>query len=155
MGSTMNLGVPGSATLDQRQLYRLDTVNLVLAKLASLELRNYRFLDRVARIAYADGEFYFVPADPRQQTVRMDGNVEGVARVWRGFKFTRPDMNLLRALAAFVLEKRKVEGGLLAGAIMVNFDQDRLAPVRCRYDVVVDAFRFAGVFTKTDIAADR
>lgn len=153
MQSTQALEVPGSTVLDKRQLYRLETANLVIKKLAELELRHYRHADQVARISYHDGQFVFHPADPRQQPVRMDGNVKGASRVWKGFALTRPDMVLLRSLMAYVLSGRKIEGYRLAQAIQANFNVDHLGPVRCRYDVMIAAFRFASVFAQTEIPA--
>jgi len=147
----VTLEVPGSTALDERQLYRLETANLVLKKLAELELRNYRDGTRVARISCHDGQFVFHPADERQPVVRMDSVVEGEARIWRGFAFTRPDMVLLRSLMAFVVSGRKIEGHRLANAIVINFAVEHLDPVRCRYDAVLQAFRFASVFTQTAI----
>lgn len=151
MQPTKALEVPGSTVLDTRQQYRLETANLVLKKLAELQLRNYRHADQVARISYHDGFFVFHPADPRQQLVRMDDSVEGEARVWKGFAFTRPDMVLLRSLAAFVLDGRKISGWRLVHAVMINFGVEELAPVRFRYDAVISAFRFANVFAQTDL----
>lgn len=151
MGSVIAAAVPGSTPLNSKQQHRLGTANLVLAKLAALQVRNYMRNEHVATIKVSErGDFYFCPADPELPKVRMDAYVKGKDRIWPLFRYTRHDMAFLRALAVFVLEGRKVPGKLLATVIVVNFNQDTLAPVICRYDAVVSAFRFAAVFSDTE-----
>ena len=142
---------PGSAPLTTKQQYRLGTANLVLQKLAELELRNFKHGPFAARLSVtAAGTFHFHLADPAEKPINMDAVVQGPHRLWPGFPYTRSEMIFLRALAAFVRDGVKIAGRVLAAVFCNSFAVDCLAPVQWRYRAAVDAFRFAGVFSDTE-----
>lgn len=142
---------PGSAPLTQKQQFRLDTANLVLKKLAELELRNFKHGPFASRLAVtAAGTFHYHLADPGSASINMDCAVQGPHRLWPGFPYTRSEMVFLRALAAFVRDGVRITGRVLAAVFCNSFVVDSITPVIDRYRDAITAFRFAGVFSDTD-----
>lgn len=139
---------PPAEVLDDRQLHRLGTVHLVMARLSTCGGRAFGVEGEPATLEFRpDGRFHYHPGHPKATPLMIEGPVRGVERMIPGFRGNYPEQRLVRSLVTFIREGRRVDAANLAQALM-SIAGTYFKQVEASYTAVMQEFRFAGVFNK-------
>lgn len=139
---------PPAQTPDDRIQHRLATANLVIAALARYEITIYGDNKRLGRLEQMPNSgMRFIPATAGGLGIDLDGVVQGKERLLPGFRGSHSQQQLLRALATYVRTGEKVGAAVLAQAMM-GYNERGFERISHHYDLVLQEFRFAGVFAK-------
>lgn len=151
MGDGMSAkAATGIAALNERQRYRLETVNMVLKTMATrCGMSIFECSGMFARVVMgSNGNWHYIPANSLSPTVDLMGPVCGKGRGINGFGHDVEVMRFLRSLCAFVSHGKRVVLGTVFKALTHNHLDRSIAGTSRLIEVLLHEYRFAGVFER-------